>query len=45
MKYGLVLSVEDIEEILTEYFEVNKEDVIRTDSNFIVIQKQDKNEN
>lgn len=45
MKYGLVLSDEDIEEILTEYFDVNKEDVIKTDNNFIVIQKQDKNEN
>lgn len=45
MKYGLILDDEDIEEILTEYFDVNKEDVIRTDSNFIVIQKQDKNEN
>ena len=44
MKYGLVLDDEDIEEILTEYFDVNKEDVIRTDSNFIVIQKQGKNE-
>lgn len=42
MKYGLVLSSEDIEEILTEYFDVNKEDVIKTDNNFIVIQKQDK---
>lgn len=42
MKYGLVLNSEDIEEILTEYFDVNKEDVIKTDNNFIVIQKQDK---
>lgn len=40
MKYGLVLNAEDIEEILTEYFDVNREDVIRTDNNFIVIQKQ-----
>lgn len=45
MKYGLILDDEDIEEILTEYFDVNREDVIRTDSNFIVIQKQGKNEN
>lgn len=40
MKYGLVLNVEDIEEILAEYFDVNKEDVIRAGNNFIVIQKQ-----
>nr|DAW88818.1 MAG TPA: hypothetical protein [Bacteriophage sp.] len=45
MKYGLILDDEDIEEILTEYFDVNREDVIRTDSNFIVIQNQGKNEN
>ena len=44
MKYGLVLDDEDVEEILTEYFDVNKDDVIRTDNNFIVIQKQGKNE-
>ena len=40
MKYGLVLDDEDLEEILTEYFDVSREDVIRTDSSFIVIQKQ-----
>lgn len=44
MKYGLVLDDEDVEEILTEYFDVNKDDVVRTDNNFIVIQKQGKNE-
>lgn len=44
MKYGLVLDDEDVEEILTEYFDVNKDDVIRTDNNFIVIQKQGENE-
>ena len=44
MKYGLVLDDEDVEEILTEYFDVNKDDVVRTDKNSIVIQKQGKNE-